>query len=797
MALNHSVKGSVDYTVEGSPTIVDGIASGFTSSSYVRSEVQLPVTDKNYEFVIRCTPHTSDRNGAVLGVNNQFRIYFMLSKIEVGFFTNSGTSNFINISTNFTSGTYYYIKVKRQNDIASVSYSTDGVTYVSEHTITNEFKTTSGYAQYGYWGGDGWDQYNGSIDLKETYIMVNGAAWFGVCPVEVKHINYGTSVGYTKVGNPTIVNGVASGFSDSNYLQIPSLPGAQDYFDAVNPFEMVLRITTGTITRQQSVYYGDFALSITASKNLQLYYYDSTGIWATGTAILQDNTSYDIKLTYDGANIIVSYKTGNNAYTQDIVATGQITKLADYETFGNRPTFNDAYLQGTLDLNRTYIKVNDSMWFFRPCVNYLKRDDKLVFADSDLYLTGPENYTVVGTPMIVDNVASGFSDSNYLKTNGNLDLANATSVEVYMRLKTPSAFVSSGFNMAFRTTNDVESFAIYTYTENGTTYFGAFGLDLYQYTNIYTDTWYRIKVTKTGTAVTSELYDDSGTLLTSRSSTITTATNNYVAFGGYYVDTAHSWGSIDFNETYIKVNGNLWFYGKNYATSNIAPVPAGFQLNNTTTPQIGYIDMRTQVFTKAPTGAELNPVAPIVVPSRTVSGFSSLNFYDFGQFPSTITDFKFIVRGSVTSTSQRHNMLLAAGFDAGYQYSYNIRSTTGKPSLYCNQWYDGNSAVSANTNYWYYIIKSNGNYLYYTIEDNGYSIDSLPNLSNWTLQVTNTTEMANLTWRLGQNPQMTDQFWVGSMDQIRLEINNQKVFDLYDSGSKALLEASGLTVTES
>ena len=36
MALYHSAKGSVDYTVVGTPTIVDGVASGFSSSDYLK-----------------------------------------------------------------------------------------------------------------------------------------------------------------------------------------------------------------------------------------------------------------------------------------------------------------------------------------------------------------------------------------------------------------------------------------------------------------------------------------------------------------------------------------------------------------------------------------------------------------------------------------------------------------------------------------------------------------------------------------------------------------------------------------
>ncbi|MBQ8032567.1 MAG: hypothetical protein IJ266_01215, partial [Elusimicrobiaceae bacterium] len=91
-------------------------------------------------------------------------------------------------------------------------------------------------------------------------------------------------------------------------------------------------------------------------------------------------------------------------------------------------------------------------------------------------------------------------------------------------------------------------------------------------------------------------------------------------------------GSINLNETYIKINGKLWFYQpaptkyivkddklvwadpriyiedsgtKTYATQNIAPVPAGYTYGNTTTPSIGYVDMRTQQFTAAPSGATI------------------------------------------------------------------------------------------------------------------------------------------------------------------------------------------------
>ena len=617
-------------------------------------------------------------------------------------------------------------------------------------------------------------------------------------------------VNYTVVGNPAITNGIVSGLSDSNYLQIPELPGAQDYFDAVNPFEMVLRITTGTITRQQYVYYGDFALSITASKNLQLYYYDGEGIFVGGTATLQDNTSYDIKLTYDGANIIVSYKTGNNAYTQDIVATGQITKIADNEFFGNRPPFNDVYLQGSIDLNNTYISVNGQPWFgdcpievkrhqimgpvgytvvgsptivdgvvsgfsqndyplinssiniknitetmfklyidtstivedflnffllqdgiraqyyfnknldygvnmkiyvagaghtstsrniptdtwfylkttydgttykafksldkntweqlmsfdvdlsseedttsfrigsnptqsanyFRGSIDlnetYIKennelwfyqpaptkyiihedkntREQKLVFADQSMYLTGPVNYTVVGTPTIVDNVASNFSDNNYLQAGSHIIFNNNSNVEFNVRFKTPSDLSNTTAQYLVCFSNSNGHYGV-TYGNDGVFEIrlpqrsgGAYGYGISYQPN----TWYSIKSVIQNNGCETFLYNNTGTQIGhipfsqflgsfSLDSVLNIGKDSILSF-----ELSGVQGSVDLNDTYIKVNDQLWFYGKNYSSKNIAPVPSGFTYSNATTPYIGYVDMPTQTYHQAPAGTKL------------------------------------------------------------------------------------------------------------------------------------------------------------------------------------------------
>jgi hypothetical protein len=83
------------------------------------------------------------------------------------------------------------------------------------------------------------------------------------------------------------------------------------------------------------------------------------------------------------------------------------------------------------------------------------------------------------------------------------------------------------------------------------------------------------------------------------------------------------------------------------------------------------------------------------------------------------------------------------------------------------------------------------------IQDNNYRIDSLPNFSNWTLQVTNPYSMASLKWRLGCNPSVTSEYWTGTIDQLKFEVNSITIFDLYnDADAQALATQGGLTVTE-
>lgn len=239
--------------------------------------------------------------------------------------------------------------------------------------------------------------------------------------------------------------------------------------------------------------------------------------------------------------------------------------------------------------------------------NYVIRINKLVWASPKLYLTGPVNYEVVGSPTITDGVASGFSGSDYLTLNNDI----AANQSFYFKVK----FTTSGSTSVYKAILGSRQTRLLTLAQSsskklalqigdtGSAYAAEiFGITTLvpnkQYTAIidYDKTNFKLYLSENGEDFTEE------------------GTAAYVLQDDITINIGRNWsssssfsfgGSIDLKETYIKVNDQLWFYGKNYATQNIAPVPAGYTYGNTTTSAIGYVDMRTQQFTAAPTGATI------------------------------------------------------------------------------------------------------------------------------------------------------------------------------------------------
>ena len=233
-------------------------------------------------------------------------------------------------------------------------------------------------------------------------------------------------------------------------------------------------------------------------------------------------------------------------------------------------------------------------------------NNELTWANPDICLKGPVNYTKVGSPIIVDNVVSGFSATSYLKVDnifspGNnpweiVVKTNIVELNVIQNVIGPSS--SYNVQLAIRNNNVLRLYLTY----NGTSI-------SVQQTSTKTisstgNVWFKIYFIGTAYKVdVSYNGQDYENFITYSNSNIIYQSSPSLTFGYNNIQPSeYLRGSIDLKETYIKVNGQMWFYGKNYSTSNIAVVPAGLAYNNTTTPSKGYVDMRTQVFTPAPEG---------------------------------------------------------------------------------------------------------------------------------------------------------------------------------------------------
>ena len=236
MALYHSARGSVNYTIVGSPTIVDNVVSGFSSDDYLvttqqfssispeKLELQAKFTPTNlnntYQYIVSYQT-TGGLNGGKSGfrINSNNRLQYKVSYYSDGsgdlLITSSAN---IQVNSSIIAKGYYI-----GDGVYGLDVSTDdGNTWLTDTVTIDGSKTIELNSSYGAYigrtstAGTDINVFSGSIDLKHTYIIVNGQPWFGICPIEVKKHQVMGPVGYTVVGSPTITDGVLTGVSSGN-----------------------------------------------------------------------------------------------------------------------------------------------------------------------------------------------------------------------------------------------------------------------------------------------------------------------------------------------------------------------------------------------------------------------------------------------------------------------------------------------------------------------------------------------------------------------------------------------------
>lgn len=392
-----------------------------------------------------------------------------------------------NYRINFTNGTYFDFDVTNALSIQSIAkLSTSGLVDTYRITFNDstyfDFPVTNGRGITGVtllsWEGldktyrmsfnDGsyfdfvvtngtgqvdWGGISGILsqqaDLQEALVQSNGLTTGSVSTynvmldelIERAHSTFDKSK-FTIVGSPNITNdGVASGFSSSNYLLTPTID-----FRNANSFEIISPVfSAGTFSGSQEIMgvldvgnqNGGFWIIITNSKiYMQIAFTDWSDNIASQKQTLTANTKYQAKITYTGSAYEFYYREENGEWIS-LGSTQSALKLSLLNhTIGiGKDAIQDSYFSnGTVDLKQLSITVDGVEVFNgnRTGIDTIKPDD----------------YTVVGTPTIsADGIVSGFSASNYLSTNTNANEGN--DVEIYVKFKT-GTITTAGFIISTR-----------------------------------------------------------------------------------------------------------------------------------------------------------------------------------------------------------------------------------------------------------------------------------------------------------------------------------------------------------
>ena len=392
---------NVGYEVVGSPTIDNGVVSGFSGSSYLQSGSTFPGSmATSLEFATKFNI-SSLASTSTIASSTTSEIPFHLAIRDSKFRLYPGRENVYKVGDFVLSENVdYYIKLFWDNTNGwKLQYSTDGINYTTDFENYNPSDSVpkDNYIVLGrnYVNG-GQEGLLGSINLNNTYIKVNDVYWFRGQPAVTKTLSCVGCTGnqLSIVGSPTIVNGVVSGFSNvpnrSDVTTLDSLPSSSSLLIQV-------KFNTGTLKTNANQYILS-TLSQTSrnicwgvaspSKKIRIYLSSNGTTWdiasaVDGTHILADNTDYIARLTFDGSKYVVSLLI-DDQWVDDITITSSLPLSKQILRFGNNET-GSSYWTGNIDLNETYIKVSDETWF--DINNCLLPEDRAIATNKNWTLT--------------------------------------------------------------------------------------------------------------------------------------------------------------------------------------------------------------------------------------------------------------------------------------------------------------------------------------------------------------------------------------------------------------------------
>lgn len=180
---------------------------------------------------------------------------------------------------------------------------------------------------------------------------------------------YSNNINYITIGSLTVNNNIIGNFSSSNYIrEVPFNPQS-------NTWEIFRKITTGSdLNNWQTIFQscsntgeaGRFGIFLYKNNTpvFQLAVSANNSSWlvnTTGTLTITANTTYWIKLGFDGTKYYLDYSLDGTNYTRDIEYTESTSAYSPlkytYDGIYSSASLG-SYWKGTMDFSVGYNKIN-------------------------------------------------------------------------------------------------------------------------------------------------------------------------------------------------------------------------------------------------------------------------------------------------------------------------------------------------------------------------------------------------------------------------------------------------------
>lgn len=380
----HSNFDKSKFNVVGAPKITDdGIASEFNSNNYIDTAYK-PDYSKSFSIFCRfSTAGASPTSGRIIGFNgkddyynilclrtssNDYGLQFVLNNIEyrnndIRFNYNQYYDLWLSYNKDTSSYTLQYKKAEEQNYIL-------WSTFTSSDILPHDNSLVLGYVKS--------QLYNGSIDLKQFSIIVEGKTVFTSNKTDIDVIK---PADYTVVGTPTITDdGIASNFSVSSYITKAFNLDTNYSTLEIDFGEIEIQaIPSGNVT--------EFIFYVVERTQGNLYKGITLGIYKGGctrltlglSTIVEErfgNLTYSVgqkvrfKLIFDGTKYILYSKVYDGEWVQDcdeIVSNEKISFNSNIRIGGDGSIYDHSVFQGSVDLNEIKI-ITDKNIIYQPCL---------------------------------------------------------------------------------------------------------------------------------------------------------------------------------------------------------------------------------------------------------------------------------------------------------------------------------------------------------------------------------------------------------------------------------------------